>query len=142
MERVFSRSWVIPTRKQKGVDQVKRVLPNFRSNRKTFDIHPYAYHSGCSSELDLSFLVQRLYFSRPQSTETLELLNLEALPIEKLNRKPTYEMIMLFVDENRKTFTVWVKKEWENGRIQQIGNLEDSQKQGIWIMVLQRGQRS
>ena len=72
-----------------------------------------------------------------QSTETLERANLEALPIEKLNRKPTYEMIMLFVDENRKTFTVWVKKEWENGRIQQIGNLEDSQKQGIWIMVLQ-----
>ena len=44
-----------------------------------------------------------------------------------------YGMIMLFVDENDNPYTGWVKKEWGNGLIKELGYLEDGQKQGIWM---------
>ena len=44
-----------------------------------------------------------------------------------------YGMIMLFVDANDNPYTGWVKKEWANGLIKELGYLEDGQKQGIWM---------
>lgn len=130
----FQNHGVNSSRKQKGGDQVERVLPYLTVKSKNF-LYPSPIHAIRVGLGSLCGLFLSLGCSPPdlRDTETFEHAVRQAVPIEKLSRKRMYGMIMLFVDENDTPFTGWVKKEWENGLIKELGYLEDGQKQGIWM---------
>ena len=134
MRRAISKSWKDSSRKQKGLDQVKRVLPYLTVKSKNFG-YPRPIHAIRVGLGSLCGLFLCLGCSPPdlRDPETFEHAIRQAVPIEKLSRKRMYGMIMLFVDENDNPYTGWVKKEWENGLIKELGYLEDGQRQGNWM---------
>ena len=134
MRRVISKSWKDSSRKQKGLDQVKRVLPYLTVKSKNFG-YPRLIHAIRVGLWSLCGLFLCLGCSPPdlRDPETFEHAIRQAVPVEKLSRKRMYGMIMLFVDENNNPYTGWVKKEWENGLIKELGYLDDGQRQGTWM---------
>ena len=133
MWRVISKSWKVSSRKQKGFDQVKRVLSNLTGKSKNFR-YPDPIHAIRAGLWSLAGLFLCVGCSPPdlQDPETFEHAVREAVPIEKLTRKRMYGMIMLYVDKKEKPHTGWVKEEWESGQIKELGYLEDGQRQGVW----------
>ena len=120
--------------KQKGFDEVKRVLRG-----------PFLKFRPCTERY--SFITARVWFCKLlflfflagcappdlKDPETYRTAIREAEPIGKLTHKRMYGMLMLYVDENDEPYTGWVKKEWESGEIKELGYLEDGQKQGTWM---------
>jgi hypothetical protein len=134
MWRVISKSWDCSSRKQKGFDQVKRVLSNLTGKSKKFRyLDPiYAIRAGLWSLFGL-FLYGGCSLPDLEDPETFEHAIHEAIPIQKLTRKRMYGMIMLYVDKKENPYTGWVKKERKSGQIKELGYLEDGQKQGTWM---------
>ena len=64
----------------------------------------------------------------------------EAIPLESLERKRMYEMIMLFVDSEDEPYTGWVKSE-TNGTLAKLGFLKKGQRQGIWMHWFPNGMK-
>jgi antitoxin component YwqK of YwqJK toxin-antitoxin module len=65
---------------------------------------------------------------------------LEAIPLESLERKRMYEMIMLYVDSDDEPYTGWVKSEI-NGTLAKLGYLKKGQRQGIWMQWFPNGMK-
>ena len=134
MWRVISKSWKESSRKQKGLDQVKRVLWNLTGKSKNFRYpEPINAIRVCLWSLVGLFLCVGCSPPDLQDPETFENAVREAVPIEKLTRKRMYGMMMLYVDENDNPYTGCVKEEWESGQIKELGYLEDGQRQGTWM---------
>ena len=56
----------------------------------------------------------------------------DAVSLHTLERKRTYGMIMLYVDNDDEPYTGWVKSE-TNGMLSKMGYLKKGQKQGVWM---------
>ena len=70
----------------------------------------------------------------------LEKAKKQAIPLESLDRKRIFGMIMLFVDADNEPFTGWAKTE-ENGTVYELGYLSKGQKQGVWLKWYSKGDR-
>ena len=134
MWRVISKSWKDSSRKQKGFDQVKRVLSNLTGKTKNFR-YPDPIHAIRAGLWSLVGLFLYVGCSPPdlQDPETFEHAIREAVPVEKLTRKRMYGMLMLYVDKDENPYTGWVRKDWKEGELKELGYLEDGQKQGTWM---------
>ena len=130
----FSKSVKYSFKNQKGSDEVKRV---FRGSLLKFRFPKARPDSITARVWSFGFLF--LFFlagcAPPdlKDPDTYRTAIREAEPMGKLSHKRMYGMILLYVDENDEPYTGWVKKEWENGKIRELGYLEDGQKQGTWM---------
>ncbi len=119
---------------QKGFDEVKRV---FTGSLFKFGFFHDRIVSNTARIWFWRFLV--LFFlagcSAPdlKDSQTYETAIREAEPIGKLTRKRMYGMLMLYVDKDENPYTGWVRKDWKEGDLKELGYLEDGQKQGTWM---------
>lgn len=64
-----------------------------------------------------------------------------AIELKLLERKFMYGMFHLFVDEEGKPFTGWVKSMNPSGQISELGYLIDGRKEGLWISWNEQGNK-
>lgn len=64
---------------------------------------------------------------------TLEEAKQDAIPIESLNRKLMYGMIVLYVDQKDEPYTGWVRENHSNSSLKTLGFLKKGQKFGLWL---------
>jgi hypothetical protein len=130
----FSKSVKYPFKNQKGDDDVKRVFTEpffiFGFSRKKIVLNIERIWL-------LRFLLILLLAgcSPPdlKDKDTYEIAVREAQPIGKLTRKRMYGILMLYVDKDENPYTGWVRSDREEGKLKELGYLDDGQKQGTWM---------
>ena len=65
--------------------------------------------------------------------ETLEEAKQDAIPLESLNRKLMYGMIVLYVDQKDEPYSGWVRENHSDKSLKTLGFLKGGQKFGLWL---------
>ncbi len=71
--------------------------------------------------------------------KTLNEAKAEAVLLSKINKEFKYGMVWLYVDEDNKSFTGWVKETHSNQSFKKLGYLKNGQKQGLWMEWYKNG---
>lgn len=139
----FSKSVKRLFNNQKGDDEVKRVLTEnffiFGFSRKR--IAPDIELISLLSSL-LIFLLAGCSPPDLKNKDTYEIAVREAQPLDELTRKRMYGLLMLYVDKEEKPHTGWVKSDNAEGKLNELGYLEDGQKQGTWMTWYSNAQKA
>ena len=64
---------------------------------------------------------------------TLEEAKQDAIPLESLNRKLMYGMIVLYVDQKDEPYSGWVRENHSDKSLKTLGFLKGGQKFGLWL---------
>lgn len=65
--------------------------------------------------------------------KVLQKARMEAIPMEKLERKLMYGMLQLYVDQEQSPYTGWVRQNDANQSQYSLGYLKKGRKEGRWI---------